>query len=87
MYTKGEWKITDIIRTPTYNERVIIDRSGWTIAEVYFCDYGSTFAREDNARLIAAAPAMYEALKCWQTEGIVKATTPMMEAIAKVEGK
>jgi len=30
---------------------------------------------------------MYEALKCWQTEGIVNATTPMMEAIAKVEGK
>jgi len=85
MYTKGEWYVSR-------NGKILV-KQGPNFEEICQMPFGSCREADEmpeaeaNARLIAAAPAMYEALKCWQTEGIVKATIPMMEAIAKVEGK
>ncbi len=60
-FTKGDWKVW---RTPTnYQIRVTNtggDKNEDVVADIYSCHIGLA---KNNAHLIAAAPAMYEALK------------------------
>ena len=56
-FTPGPWRFK-ISTTPFYTRHYIYGDRGQGLAEVYTHDDG-----EANARLIAAAPAMYEALK------------------------
>lgn len=57
-FTAGPWRISAAIRGR--HERVISAVGTPPLARTYYAKGGSS---EANARLIAAAPAMYEALK------------------------
>ena len=82
MITQGKWEI---------NEYGILNADGMELGKVYFndVDEDSLAESEANARLIAAAPELLEALK-GLTEDDLFSTKYMdmaREAIAKAEGK
>ena len=83
--TPGSWGL---------DEGKIVNKEGWHLARVPYTLGGE----EDraNARLIAAAPDLLEALKemvrCWQEEGVAsaawdRAVEAAEEAVAKAGGR
>jgi len=66
-HTKGTWIVDDTYKN--YQDNVI-RMNGVLIAKMFNLTTNKPGEREANARLIAASPEMYEALKC--AENIIK---------------
>ena len=75
-YTKAPWKISND------GESRLIVNDIYLIATVKPCENDLA-----NARLISAAPGLYEALKQLQAMQIVEQEEIISKALAKAEGK
>jgi hypothetical protein len=94
-YTKGEWKARKLLP----DKYGIVTKKGWEVFTpeydvVAMIEHGAPIRREGDARLIASAPDMYEALKVWQkhqqrTHGhyCSECADLLEKAITKAEGK
>ena len=96
-FTPGPWHYSEVIRGRDQYYRQI--RADFKIAEVHACHSGVAGTKkgraedEANARLIAAAPAMYEVLQeladsmeLAKNYGYEKEHAMIQEVLAKVEG-
>jgi hypothetical protein len=96
-FTPGPWHYSEVIRGRDQYYRQI--RADFKIAEVHACHNGVAGTKkgraedEANARLIAAAPAMYEVLQelaesmeLAKNYGYEKEHAMLREVLAKVEG-
>ena len=98
-HTQGPWYVVGdrIYRRPKhelyeYGGGVAGDKPIAIINKGWFADDEAGFPVEANARLIAAAPCLLEALKdwleSWKTgDGILESRDKAIEAIAKAEGE
>ena len=68
-FTKGPWRASERL-TASENHKgwIILAATGYPVGEVYPLNQDPSPAARANARLIAAAPTMYEALKYAQAE-------------------
>jgi hypothetical protein len=90
MHTPGPWiaaPYSSVVGAP------VVSASGRSVAKVTYFALGESFSNHDaesdaNARLIAAAPEMLEALRMYERgeEATVLAAT-VRAAIAKAEGR
>ena len=96
-HTPGPWHYSEVIRGRDQYYRQI--RADFKIAEVHACHSGVAGTKkgraedEANARLIAAAPEMYEVLQelaesmeLAKNYGVRKEHAMLREVLAKVEG-
>ncbi len=86
-YTKGEWRAEKIVRD------WLVEADGRIVATVNGFPNNETES-DTNARLMAVAPDMYEALKKYirdmygnRIPDEQSAEYPLFKALAKVEGK
>lgn len=84
MHTPGPWRISDLQRNI-----VVAGKHSNSVATCYIVGITDTMeTAEANARLIAAAPDMLEALRGFLTIGYYPETRAAAEAaIAKAEGR
>jgi hypothetical protein len=92
-YTKGEWRICPISQ-PGWRHLIATESSPIEIAKIYLRGKNPDEESLANAHLIAAAPAMYEALKAlmldYQGHNLelnLAQHTLILKAISKAEAK
>ncbi len=92
-YTKGEWIVTDTLNYSSHKVRDIVIDGGILIARIFISKNNDMMVKEDNARLISAAPilhgqlltgvnALREALDCLNKKEIDEATDYIRGVVA-----
>ena len=91
-HTKGPWEVGEEDGSSIWQEGTYeIDKTTNLICNVYPIDIGKSGCQKYNARLIAAAPELYDALadlvgQCERDEPVI-CTGPALAALRKARGE